>query len=230
MSPPLIVRLLQDRERYQRSRDGRVPWRRDPLSLVVRLSYMLGRMIISRHPGDVASWARSMALRRRPFACVLPWLTFDAIRAVDAHLKPGSRLFEYGCGHSTVYWAQRGVQVCGMESDPGWHQKTCQQLRGKPNADIRLAVAETDYVHGIDQFVGDFDAVLVDGAWRRSCIAAALPRVRPGGILVVDNTDWHWYADVDARIPPGWRKAVYPGCAPFIGHPSETTVWTRPLA
>jgi hypothetical protein len=230
MSAPLIVRLLQDRARYQRSRDGRVPWRRDPLSLTLRLAYMVGRMGLSPHPGDLASWARSMATRRKPFAYVRPWLTFEAVRAVDAHLQRGSRLFEYGCGHSTVYWARRGVEVWGMESDPAWYARTREQLRGTPNADIRLACDEQAYVRGIDRVQGDFDAVLIDGDWRRACLAAALPRLRPGGMLVVDNTDWHWYADIDVRIPRDWRKVVHAGCAPFIGYPSETSIWTRPSA
>jgi hypothetical protein len=191
---------------------------------------VMTRLALSPRPGDLLSWLRSMRARREPFSQVLPWLTFDAIRAIDRHLKPGSRLFEYGCGHSTVYWAGRGVTVHAVERDPGWHARTSRILASAAHASVRLAGDEHGYVHGIDAVDGDFDAVLVDGDWRLACIDAAVPRIRPGGMLVVDNTDWHWFADVDRRVPAGWHKTVHAGCAPFIGYPSETTLWTRPLA
>jgi hypothetical protein len=68
--------------------------------------------------------------------------------------------------------------------------------------------------------------VVVDGSHRKECLVHALGHLKPGGLLVVDNTDWHWYDDVDSLVPASWRKRVYPGWAPFIGHRSETTVWT----
>jgi len=230
MSHGGIARLFLDPSRFDPSRDGQMPWRRDPFSLSLRMLYMLLRMGGSRHPGDLIVWLRSMHSRRQPLKMALPWLTFDAIRAIDKHLVPGSRLFEYGSGHSTLYWAQRGVWVHSMEDHAGWFEMARSKLAALPNAKVSFATDEQGYVHGIDAVEGDFDVVLVDGAFRMACIEAALPRVRPGGLLVVDNTDWHWFANVDSRVPRSWRKTVFQGCAPFIGYPSQTTVWIRPDA
>jgi hypothetical protein len=225
-----VARLFQDPARFNPSRDGQVPWRRDPLSLALRIAYMLGRMIFSKHPGDVVTWVRSMRKRSEPLSMALPWLTFDAIRAIDKHLVPDSRLFEFGSGHSTLYWAQRGVRVYSMEDDATWFELARNKLAAYPNAAVSFAADERGYAHGIDHVDGQFDVVLVDGAFRMSCIDTAVPRVRPGGLLVVDNTDWHWFADVDCRVPQTWTKTVFAGCAPFIGYPSQTTVWVRPNA
>lgn len=46
------------------------------------------------------------------------------------------------------------------------------------------------YARTIDQYPeGSFDLILVDGRARPSCIRQAIPRLKPGGLLVVDNTE-----------------------------------------
>lgn len=221
-------RLFRDSSSFDPSRDGQVPLRRDPFSLAARTVVMVLRMGVSRHPGDLLLWLRSMYCRRRPLSMVLPWLTFDAIRAIDDHLVFGDRLFEYGSGHSTLYWAQRGIFVVSMEDDPVWFELAGTKLATLPNATLHFAADKAGYVRGIDVVDDDFDVILVDGTFRMECIEAAVSRIRPGGLLVVDNTDWHWFSDIDQRVPNTWRKMVFDGCAPFIGYPSQTTIWKKP--
>lgn len=46
------------------------------------------------------------------------------------------------------------------------------------------------YARTIDQFAAEyFDLILVDGRARPSCIEQAIPRLKKGGLLVVDNTE-----------------------------------------
>ncbi|MBK1645075.1 hypothetical protein CKO25_10505 [Thiocapsa imhoffii] len=230
MADSPLVRLFQDPSRFDPSRDGQIPWRRDPLTIGARALYMTARMTFSRHPTDVVVWLRSMIQRRTPLAMALPWLTFDAIRAVEQYLRPGSRVFEYGSGHSTLYWAQRGAQVYSVEGDSGWFELALERLAGFDQVAVRFEREQQGYVHCIDEVPEDFDLVLIDGNYRLACIEAAVPRILPGGLLVVDNTDWHWFNDVDRLIPAGWNKQVFGGCAPFIGYPSQTTIWVKPAA
>lgn len=50
------------------------------------------------------------------------------------------------------------------------------------------------YARTIDQFPTDyFDLVLVDGRARPSCIQQAMPRLKIGGLLVIDNTERAYY-------------------------------------
>jgi hypothetical protein len=226
-----MKRLFLDEARFDPARDGRIPWRRDPLSLMLRTLWLVLRMLFSRHPGDLWLWWRSMRHRRTPLSLALPWLTFDAIRALEVPLRrPGCRVYEYGSGHSTLYWAKRGAQVWSVEADREWYGRGLAALKAWPQVVLRHAPDRASYVHSIDQVPGDFDIVLVDGEHRLECLDAAVDRVKPGGLLVVDNTDWHWFADVDRHVPAGWPKQVHAGCAPFIGYPSQTTVWQRPLS
>lgn len=50
------------------------------------------------------------------------------------------------------------------------------------------------YARSIDQFPENyFDIVLVDGRARPSCIQQGIPRLKSGGLLIVDNTERSYY-------------------------------------
>lgn len=220
--------MFEERARFDPSRDGKVPVARTPLALAVRAPLALGSMLFSAHPQDALRWLRSMLQRRRPLSYAMPWLTFGAIRALQGHAHPGTRIFEFGSGHSTLYWALAGAEIHAVEDDRGWHDMLAQRLAGMAGAYLYFEPTREGYLDRLRQAGGAFDIVVVDGSYRKECLSEALPYVKPGGLLVVDNTDWHWYDDVDTLVPTGWDKRVFGGWAPFIGHRSETTIWRSP--
>jgi hypothetical protein len=220
--------FLKDEAAFDPRRDGKVPLRRSAPALATRLFLVMTSLLFSRHPMDALRWLWSMWARRRPMSYRLPWLTFDAIRYLDRNVHAGQRVFEFGSGHSTLYWADKGVQLVSVEDDPQWFGMVREATRGFGQVEVGLATGEADYLDRLRQAPGDFDAILVDGSHRKGCIAAAIDRVRPGGLLIVDNTDWHWFRNADALVPADWQKMEMPGFAPFIGHGSQTTIWRRP--
>ncbi len=219
---------LSDDDNFDPTRDGKVPMRRTPIALLLRSLQHMARMLFSRHPGDLFVWLKSMAMRRKPLSYALPWLTFDAIRVIEARLRPGTRVFEFGSGHSTVYWAEKGAELYSVEDDAFWFGMMQTKLQGRPDVHLFFEQEHWDYVGRVGKCEGTFDIVLVDGSHRKDCMLAAMPMLKPGGLLVVDNTDWHWFQKVFPRMPPDWVVHHYPGCAPFIGHASQTTVWVKP--
>lgn len=201
------------------------------MALIIRGGTIFARLLLSRHPLDSLTWLRSFRARRRPLTIAVPWLTFNATRAITGRLPSGSRVFEYGAGHSTLYWLNLGAEVVSVEHEAQWYEALAGKLAGGQNR-VTL-IHETDekaYVDVIHRYAYDyFDMVLIDGIARRACVHAAIRHVRPGGILVLDNTDFHWVRENPIEgIPEHWPRFVYPGYAPMLGHSSETTVWVRP--
>lgn len=50
------------------------------------------------------------------------------------------------------------------------------------------------YVKSIDEYPdGYFDLILVDGRARPSCILHSIPKLKSGGLLVVDNAERSYY-------------------------------------
>ncbi|HEX8771620.1 MAG TPA: hypothetical protein VF711_12710 [Acidimicrobiales bacterium] len=162
-----------------------------------------------------------------------PWLAPKAISYLDGALRPDWVGFEWGSGRSTTWFAGRLSSLISIEHDPGWHAHVERSTAGLLNVEVRLIPldhppAETGeprydslpgYVAAVDDVPdGSLDVVLVDGAYRQPCVAAALPKLRTGGLLIIDNTDWLPIAEWG--VPESWP----------IRHQShnvitQTTVW-----
>ena len=59
--------------------------------------------------------------------------------------------------------------------------------------------AKSPYVSIIDTFDdGSLDFCLVDGSHREFCALKVLEKIRPGGLLVIDNVNWFLCSDSDS--------------------------------
>jgi hypothetical protein len=118
-----------------------------------------------------------------------------------------------------------------------------QAGRSPPNpdpADWNGYVSDDPYYRGgafqtyaghIDSFPDHaFDVVLIDGRARPSCLKHALPKVRPGGCLLWDNSERAYYASAMERIPAEFTRYDFPGPGPYVPTFWRTTIWVRALA
>jgi len=155
-----------------------------------------------------------------------PWWNDRAIRYLGQHLRSGDRVFEWGSGASTVWLVSRGADVTSIEHDPDWVSKVRVRC---PAADVR-AVPENvrDYVAAIDEFRDDsFDVVIVDGKYRPECLHRGASKVRPGGLLVLDDTDQRQLARLRKSSLPGWKRTSFTGFK-ASRDVRETTFFGRP--
>jgi predicted O-methyltransferase YrrM len=84
------------------------------------------------------------------------------------------------------------------------------------------------YVQAIDSYVDEsFDLVLIDGRERVQCVEHAMPKVRHGGWLVLDDTDRERYAGAE-KFLQAWSKRKFLGLAPGKSEPGHTTLWCKP--
>ena len=137
----------------------------------------------------------------------VPWFTFPAVEAIKNWDLSSKRVFEYGAGYSTLFWAARAKEVISIEHHPGWHEKISKLA--PMNARIILAAItqkadeyhptpETrqqfrQYAEAIRGF-GTFDVIVVDGyaksRVRYQCAQACLPQLAANGLIILDNSDW----------------------------------------
>lgn len=73
-------------------------------------------------------WLQSVAFSRGPLKDGLPWMAFPAIRHLDGLLTPDSKVFEYGVGGSSVFFARRVGELASVEHDRGWFEQTREAL------------------------------------------------------------------------------------------------------
>lgn len=130
-----------------------------------------------------------------------PWLTRGANLALSSLLKPTDLGLEFGSGRSTLWFAARMRHLTSVEHNQNWHSRVTGMLRDRGVRNVTYLSRETldDEAAGdADPYAAvartfedrSLDFVLVDGAQRGLCALAALPKLRPGGVLVIDNVNW----------------------------------------
>lgn len=132
-----------------------------------------------------------------------PWLTADMVRFLDAWLDPTDSMVEFGSGRSTLWFSKRVERLVSVEHHADWHQQISQRLRDQSDSSgvSYLLAAPDAYVGAASDALGDrtVDIVLVDGPNRDACAAWGVERLRPGGLLVLD--DAHRYLPITTRAP-----------------------------
>jgi tRNA/tmRNA/rRNA uracil-C5-methylase (TrmA/RlmC/RlmD family) len=53
----------------------------------------------------------------------LPWYSYSLIDFLQEYLKPNMQIFEFGCGFSTLFYAQKQCKVVAFETRLEWIEK-----------------------------------------------------------------------------------------------------------
>lgn len=131
-----------------------------------------------------------LAIKALGYRAAVPWLSYRAVRHFEKMLRPEWSMLEFGSGMSTVWFARRCGKMVSIESDSAWFDKVKATLRerGVTNVDYRLR-PPGEYPNLNEWPDCSFDFILVDGIERRECARSAIPKVRPGGYIYLDNSD-----------------------------------------
>ncbi len=141
----------------------------------------------------------------------IPWYSYPAIeyfRHLDVN---GLDLFEFGCGISSLIWSAKGANVWCVERDPEWHAAI--QAKGEKIREIAFRESRDEYADAIFAPGIAFDVVIIDGAWRNECAATALRCLKPGGVIILDNSDWYTDASQTLR-GKGFLQIDFSGFGP----------------
>ncbi len=120
------------------------------------------------------------------------------------------RVFEYGAGCSTPWFAMLDVELISIEHNRTWFTEVNRVLDDERlYADVRFC----ENVRMIDREIdglGLFDLVLIDceDMERLRCIKRSAGYVKSGGLLVVDDSNWPIFASVGTKILKGWQETV----------------------
>lgn len=124
-----------------------------------------------------------------------PWLTADAVSLLDQLLKSNDVGVEFGSGRSTLWFVQRLKHLTSIENNHVWYaliEKRIDAQGLQAKIDYRFCENLDSYVNQANSFSDEsIDFCLVDGEGRDICALLMLPKIRSGGLMVVDNVNWY---------------------------------------
>jgi hypothetical protein len=183
-------------------------------------------------PHHAARWARDRARPATPIDVGLPWFSYTCIDFLRGFVRPGMRVFEWGGGGSTVFFASAGCLVTTCESHEGWAEKIRERIAGlgpdvASRLELRVVPAESGDPALVRRYVesylqgGPWDIVVIDGleeayVSRMDCvkIVADHPeRIAPGGIVLLDDS-WRERYDLAPQVLGAFERTMFWGLGP----------------
>jgi tRNA A58 N-methylase Trm61 len=70
-------------------------------------------------------------------------MCFSATAWLDRTLKPDSKVFEYGSGGSTLYFAKRVREVVSVEHEPAWYERVRSELERQRLGNVTYTLIES---------------------------------------------------------------------------------------
>lgn len=121
----------------------------------------------------------------------VPWLTRTCVEFLDSWLKPTDSGLEFGSGRSTRWFLDRVAKLVSVENNERWHQVVsddCRSAIEEGRLDLRFLVGRDEYLGLIDEIDDDsLDFCLIDGNFRDECAENVIQKIRPGGIIIIDD-------------------------------------------
>ncbi len=202
-----------------------------------RLAAIGGPFVFSFGRGHFRSALLSRAVDRAGHP--LPWYTYGAIDYLTQLDFSDADILEFGGGQSTLWWSARAKSVTCLESSPAWGKKLEQSVRGAGSS-VHLVKSPAHTAESVAGY--SFDVIVVDdgsGVGPRGRVdnaKTALSRIRPGGLIIIDNADADYCRSITEEMySEGWTRIDFFGFAPGSFGESCTSVyfkevlpWLRP--
>ncbi len=143
-----------------------------------------------------------------------PSLTPRAVKEIEKLLRPDSVGVEWGSGNTTPWFARRTKHLTSFETNPPYYEVIAASLIANrlSNVDYRLIAQDYEddeqamHRHPIVRAAYDFgdetlDYALIDSAPRGCLCAGVVPKLKRGGLLILDNANWYLPPPADIHPP-----------------------------
>lgn len=178
-----------------------------------------------------SGWLESVRLRRPVDRArnPIPWYTYPTIAFLAEKDLTRLRVFEFGSGGSTLWWARRAAHVTSVEHHEDW----VAEMRPQLPSNVTYVHEPLEYGGAYSRTVADrgavFDIIVNDGRDRVNCARASLEAFSPQGVMIWDNAERKRYAEgYQLLLDHGFRRLNLHGHGPINDGAWLTSIFYRP--
>jgi len=119
----------------------------------------------------------------------IPWFSYPAIEYLQGIDLSKKKIFEYGSGNSTLFWAKRCKTITAVENDKRWFNYVKSKMPA--NVNYIFADTENEYVQAIRNDGQSYDVIVIDGDVfdRQKCAIESLNYLSDTGVIILDNSE-----------------------------------------
>ena len=148
-------------------------------------------------------------------------------------------IVEFGAGGSSIFFLKRGTKLTSIEHDEKWienvRKKVPKKLQNnwsyhliKPNNDITKVPSPESYLAPLNKLTdSSIDLFLVDGRHRVESIKRSMDKIKPGGYLVLDNSDRPEYSK-SYELLDNWSLHQTSSITNSSPNVTPAAIWKKP--
>jgi predicted O-methyltransferase YrrM len=157
-----------------------------------------------------------------------------AVKFLEKKISNFHRVFEFGSGYSSIWYAEQIEDYTAVEHDQSWSTQVRNMLNDKKLTNAKILFVPTDdsgadfnwanewpyysilkhapenpeyrnYISQIDQFPDKhFGLIIIDGRERLGCLVHSLTKLADGGMIIFDDSARDKYHEI-FDILDGWH-------------------------
>lgn len=159
----------------------------------------------------------------------IPWYSYSFIAFIEERLTSDLSLFEFGSGHSTLWFAQKVKSVVAVESDKVWFELVNKKLAKNSTLLYRELDKGQEYEASVKETKESYDIIIVDGSKRMECIEQSIEKLSERGVLILDDSNRLSYTPgISLMLSKGFKKIDFYGMQPVTPIMGCTTVFYKP--
>lgn len=158
----------------------------------------------------------------------LPWYSYSMIEFLKERLNKELRVFEYGGGYSTQFYAKRTKHVCFVENDSDWWQAVVKKCTD--NVTGILKTQESEFLSCIEKHA-PYDIIVIDcqfSEWRIKAADYAMENLTDTGVIILDDAEKQFAEKIrNTLCQKGFRTLKFWGGAPGVNYFKCTELFYR---
>lgn len=161
----------------------------------------------------------------------VPWMTYDAINFLKNYVKKDHQIFEFGCGASTLFFAENSAFVTSIETNEKWLQivKSFLAEKNLNNFAITLmtdGITNESYETYAKNCNKKFDIIIIDSIKRFDCALNVIEALNENGIIILDDSERKNYKKIfDFFTNKNFSHQNFQGIAPAQLKIKNTTIF-----
>jgi precorrin-6B methylase 2 len=162
----------------------------------------------------------------------LPWMTYPAIEFLQRNLQKNHKVFEFGCGASTLFFAKKVANVFSIETNSRWLEILKEKTSDSFN-NIKITLMEDGFINNsyqnfLKNYQQEFDFVVIDSLKRYECAKNSIDALKKGGAIILDDSERKNYQKIfDFFAEKNFIKQDFLGIAPAQIRLKNTTFFWK---
>jgi len=158
----------------------------------------------------------------------IPWCTYPFIKFIEPRLKKDFKIFEYGSGNSTLWYAKRVSEITAVENDLEWYKNVSSSMPSNAQVIYCELKYDGDYCRQVAKQNKLYNIIIIDGRDRNNCTKLCIESLTEDGVIVFDNSNLTQYTEaIEFLASIKFKRIDFWGLSPVTSHTNCTSIFYK---